>query len=118
MNFIVILFAHWIADFVLQNDEMAQGKSKSLIPLSKHIWRYVWSMGFMLIPIFMNYPVKYILSFIAINGISHFIIDYFTSRMSARLWKQKRVHDFFVCIGFDQFLHIAILYTSWVHLLN
>ena len=46
-----ILFIHWFADFVLQTDKQAKGKSKEWGPLLEHTFNYsvVWwflSMGY------------------------------------------------------------------------
>lgn len=48
-----------------------------------------------------------------INAIAHGTVDYVTSRVTSALWKKGDVHNFFVVIGFDQLLHVAILiYTA------
>jgi len=54
--------------------------------------------------------------FALLNGAIHFVVDYNTSRVTSRLWQEKRVHDFFVVVGFDQLLHsITLLGTAhWV----
>jgi hypothetical protein len=96
----LVLFLHFIADFVLQTDAMAKGKSSSNRWLGLHIMVYTAP--------FLVLGWKYAL----VNGASHFAIDWCTSRMTSRLWKAGRVHDFFVVIGFDQFLHVAILIAT------
>ena len=42
-------------------------------------------------------------------GAIHIIVDYFTSRLNKKLWVEKKVHWFFVSLGFDQFIHCATL---------
>lgn len=95
-----VLFTHFVADFMLQTDQMARGKSKSNKWLSLHILAYSAP--------FLIFGWQYALA----NGASHFAIDYCTSRLSSRMWQQQRTHDFFVVIGFDQFLHAAILIAT------
>lgn len=95
-----VLFTHFVADFMLQTDEMAKRKSTSNLWLANHIFCYSWPL--------LIFGWQYALA----NGVSHFAIDYCTSRLSSRMWKQQRVHDFFVVIGFDQFLHVAILIAT------
>jgi len=109
----LVLFSHWFADFVCQTDYQAQNKSKSMIALSSHISSYtvatiaVLTIGTMALG--TEVGLVDILMYSAINGVVHMFIDFFTSRVSSRLWARGKVHYFFVTIGFDQFLHVAIL---------
>lgn len=101
---LTILFLHFIADFICQSDWMAKNKSSSNKALALHILVYSAIMslvGF---------------KFALINGALHFIVDYVTSRITKKLWQQQRVHDFFVVIGFDQFLHASCLILTFVYL--
>lgn len=111
-----ILFVHWFADFVLQTDSQAKGKSKEWGPLLAHTLNYsvVWlllSMGYAGIT-----GCKEILFFAPITFFCHTITDYITSRENAKLWEKNKVHDFFVCIGFDQWLHYVQLFLTYWYL--
>lgn len=115
---LVILFAHWVADFVCQTDKMAKGKSKNMSDLMLHT--FVYSMA---ITLFVG--ITYILiepyphndmfwnRFFAFTFICHTITDYFTSRLNSKLWAKGDTHNFFVSIGFDQFLHYAQLFITY-----
>jgi len=92
-----LLFVHWVADFVFQSDTMAQRKSYSKKSLTFHV--LVYSIFFIIFG----------LVYAVINGLLHWIIDFFTSKASSYLYKQNRIHDFFVVVGFDQFLHACSL---------
>lgn len=109
----LVLFSHWFADFVCQTDYQAQNKSKSMIALSSHIASYTLATIAVLIAgtvaLDMDVGMVDILMYSVINGLVHMFIDFFTSRVSSRLWARGKVHYFFVTIGFDQFLHVAIL---------
>lgn len=103
-----ILVAHFIGDFVMQTDAMAKGKSTSNVVLFHHITWYIIPLIF--VSILLNISAIWVVA----NGAAHFVIDYFTSRRSSRLWSEGRVHDFFVTVGFDQLLHYATLFGSYV----
>jgi hypothetical protein len=96
-----ILLVHWFADFVLQTDQMAQNKSHSIKWLSIHVLVYT-------IPLLV-FGVKFAL----VNGGVHFIVDYFTSKISKRLYLKSDIHNFFVVVGLDQYLHTAFLIWSY-----
>ena len=120
---VTILIAHFIADFVMQSDEMAKGKSTCNIWLFLHVLVYIIVLYFSLRG-YAEYiqdtisPTGYIFGWAVLNGIAHFITDYFTSRWTSSLWKQGRTHDFFVVIGLDQCIHTITLFTTAYWLLQ
>lgn len=106
---LIILFIHWVADFILQTDKMALNKSKSNRWLLTHtlVYSLVWfAVG---ICIFDFYNV---LIFTLITFITHTLTDYVTSRITRRLYNVSK-HYFFVVIGFDQFLHYTQLLLTY-----
>jgi hypothetical protein len=124
MLILQILFAHWISDFVLQSGWMATNKSKNWLALGSHVVVYTASMGFLMLifgsivaaafsttisgAIMIITPLAFV-KWIALNGALHFITDAITSRITARLWKKNDMHNFFVVVGFDQFIHYSCL---------
>lgn len=117
----IIIIVHWIADFVLQTDKQAKGKSKKWSDLLSHTWNYSqiwWLVGTILIVINLFYPYfTYkpftLLFFFLITFVCHTITDYFTSRLNSKLWTEGKVHKFFVSVGFDQVLHYIQLFTTY-----
>lgn len=96
----LLLFMHFVADFILQSNWMAQNKSKNNWALFTHV--FIYSLPFILIS-----PL-----YAAINGLLHLLVDYNTSHLSSKLWANGKVHWFFVVIGFDQLLHaLCLLWT-------
>lgn len=111
--FLGLLATHFVADFVLQPDWIAKGKSSSLNILVTHILIYTVTF----IPIaFLHFHPSAALAFLFINALAHFLIDFVTSRITSTLYKAGDTHNFFVVIGFDQFLHVATLLTTAYYL--
>lgn len=117
----LLLFIHFVADFIMQSDWMAQNKSKKFYPLFIHvaIYSYIFFIGSIIIgSLFLQdsylqtLPVKSLI-FAGITFICHFLTDFVTSRINSYLWSKKEVHWFFVSIGFDQLLHYAQLFLTW-----
>ena len=119
-----ILFSHWVSDFVFQSSWMATNKSKNWLALSSHVLVYTLSMGLLMLTcgvivatffsntigaaIMVITPLAFV-KWIALNGVLHFITDAVTSRITAMLWKKNDMHNFFVVVGFDQFVHYSCL---------
>ncbi len=124
MGIILLIFVvHFLADFVFQSSKMATGKSKSLKWLSLHIAAY--GVVTILSAIFISVKLDsfyYGFSWWVANVALHFVVDFFTSKVTSRLWEQKNMRLFFVMIGFDQLLHniclLGTLYFLKVNALN
>ena len=106
---VIFVLAHTLADFCFQSHWMASNKSSNNIALGLHVAVYTWT----LLVIFVLYAGANIIPLVLLNGILHFGTDYYTSRWTSALWKQNRIHDFFVVIGLDQCIH----YLTWIGLL-
>jgi len=119
-----LLTVHFVADFVLQSDWMAQNKSKSNRALGLHVGVYTVAI------LVGSAPLAFILKgtdpipfsaavlWAAVNGVAHFATDYVTSRINSRLWAAKNVHWFFVGVGFDQLIHAWTLGLTMIWLLR
>jgi len=121
----LVLITHWFADFVLQTDKQAKGKSNNWRDLLAHTSTYssVWLLvscilfGLMSGGHTTNWYVLNSIMFTLITFISHTVTDYFTSRLNSRLWAKGDVHNFFVSVGFDQVLHYVQLFLTLMLLL-
>lgn len=120
---LTILIIHFLADFVFQSSQMATGKSKSVKWLSIHVGVYglVTLLSAFLISMKLD-SFYYGFSWWMANVALHFVVDFFTSKITSRLWEQKNMRLFFVMIGFDQLLHniclLGTLYFLKVNALN
>ena len=99
---IIIMGLHWIGDFLLQTRYMAVNKSTSNKTLLSHMIMYS-------LPLLLINPM-----FALVNGVLHGMVDYVTSRLSSKAYKENNMHMFFSIIGLDQFLHTVCLLVSYV----
>ena len=109
---VVILWAHFIGDFILQSDYHAVNKSKSNLALFEHVLWYSLPLCF------AGFVIPVSFAWLVSNMIMHAAVDYVTSRMTSQLWKEGKRHWFFVTIGADQSLHFTCLFSSYLWLTN
>lgn len=114
----IMLFGHWLADFVWQPDWMGKGKSKNFGILMHHGVRItVGALGTALIlAILFDGSVKGAVVWALVNGLAHVAIDAVTSRITGHFWAKEQTHNFFTTIGFDQFLHLALATVTLAYL--
>lgn len=111
----IILIVHWIADFILQTDEQAKNKSKSMGYLLSHTATYTLfvTMALTVYAIIFSVPLYIVALAGGITWVAHSITDYFTSRLVNKLYFKGDVHNMFVVIGADQILHYIQLFLTW-----
>lgn len=104
MEYLILIWLHFLSDFVLQSDKMALNKSSDFKYLSLHC--LVYSLPFVLIS----------WKFAFVNGVLHLIVDFFSSKYTAYLWREEKTHWFFAVIGFDQSIHLSclIITANWL----
>lgn len=116
---LLILIVHWFADFVMQSDKEAKGKSRNFKLLLSHVGTYTGVfVACMLVIARIAGPISasfwaFLIKFAFITFVSHLAIDYYTSRVHRVLYEQKKHHEFFTSIGFDQLLHYAQLFLTF-----
>ncbi len=121
----IILLAHFVADFLFQNNWMSRGKSNNILKLSVHIMMYTIILFLICTGlVFTNdeFTIKAAAEFAVISGLLHFAVDFFTSKITSYQHKNNMMGSddfpnlgFFTTIGFDQFLHTIML--LWVYTL-
>jgi hypothetical protein len=117
------LFVHWISDFVLQNEKMSLNKSTSNYWLGIHVTVYslttitLWAGLFWVTGLHQFVKIsQYVEAYLAIF-VMHFITDYITSRITGKYYKAKKIHEFFVTIGFDQWLHYVQIFAVFNYII-
>lgn len=119
IGLMIIIWGHWIGDFVMQLDRMALNKSKIKKALMEHIYWYSATLFVGSMVIFKG-DIVMVGLFSAINGILHYYTDYFTSRWTSKLRQQGKMGSdkfpnfgFFAVIGLDQAIHMTCLILTY-----
>ena len=113
---LLIALIHFIGDFIFQTDEMSRNKSTSIYWLSLHVLVYslITTMGWAAISLV---PVVLFKVFI-LTYITHWCTDFVTSKLTGYLYQKGDIHNFFVVIGIDQFIHLTTLMLTYNYLIN
>ena len=98
---LLLVWLHFVADFIMQSDRIAINKSSDNGILLTHVCLY--SM------FFLGFGFWFVLA----NLVLHFITDWCTSRVTKRLWLADQRHWFFVVIGLDQAIHMTCLFVTY-----
>lgn len=99
-NLLLIIWLHFIADFLLQSDETAQNKSEDMWVLTKHV--LVYSLPFLYFGFL----------YAGINAILHWCVDLFSSMLTKHFHERGKRREFFITIGADQAIHMTCLIVT------
>lgn len=127
-----IILIHYIADFVLQTEDMATRKSKEFGQLLMHTMVYssTWIIGAAILYckdcdaslVGKCVETGLVFKFVGITFVAHTITDYLTSRWTSKLFASKTYYTgipnfgAFSAIGLDQVLHYAQLFLTYYFL--
>lgn len=119
---LVILFAHFVGDFVVQPDKVATNKWRSNKALTIHValytltlFAFVWML---IIPTADFSTWCWYLYWAVFNGVCHWITDYVISKDRKTYWDEKDYRMYFIMVGFDQTAHYAVLAITYSILTN
>lgn len=101
-----LLLGHFVGDYALQSDQMAQTKGKSVAALSLHVFIYTITLGlFWWLGLELNHGREFLtlLTLIVLAGLYliHWTQDFLKSR-----WLNSSRQSYYA----DQALHIVVLY--------
>lgn len=102
-----ILVTHYLYDWVFQSRFIAENKSKRLDVLTLHV--LIYTVGLILLAVSSELTIAWAL----FNGAAHFIVDFFSSKLSAHYWSKGEHKKFWNTVGADQLIHYLILFGSY-----
>lgn len=118
--YLLLLIAHYIADYVFQSRWMGDNKSSDNSALTGHVFVYTYAMAvaslFILVPGNGHAATMWGL-FVLMTFISHWCTDYITSRETKRFWTStpQRAYATYNVMGFDQLVHqLTLGLTLWI----
>jgi len=107
LAFLLLLLAHFIADFMLQNTTMANKKLNSCAVFLRHC--LIYAIVIAIVVSFYGTLIQIVL-FSLLIALSHFIVDATRIMLQKRCSKpEKRELNMFII---DQFIHITILFVA------
>jgi len=118
-DILIILFLHFVSDFLLQSRKMGQKKSKSLFWLSLHVFIYTTFLfwGWVCFVGFDDYAIYTVFGIYYMIWISHFLTDFTTSQFTTYAYvksiekgisirkRDRWQYVFWAILGLDQFIH-------------
>jgi hypothetical protein len=97
---------------------MAKNKSTSWKWLAEHVKVYTIALFVITSPLIMQSSLRALCFFCLVNGAAHFYVDAITSRINSKLYKAQMIHEFFIGVGADQFIHAATLILTYTWILK
>ena len=115
-----LLTIHFIADFVLQDRHTAENKSKSIAVLIKHLLPYLFFLA-IFAWIFNKSMWFPILNCVA-HGVQDWVMWGYFYGLTLKLrkiefnseYKYWKDYYFYLTVGLDQFLHLALLLITFI----
>ena len=110
---IYILLIHFLADAGLQTHWQAMNKSISNIALLRHVGVYsgVWLLAS---PIYLGWEGAAVMA--SVTFVTHFIVDYITSRVSKQFFHVEDFHNGWVVVLGDQLIHYVQLFLTFSYI--
>lgn len=120
----LVLFSHWIADFILQKNTKKTIRDKKFITKLKKLikqtlphslmYSIITSLFIFISQIFnilneRNYLI--LVLFFLLNFLTHFITDTIVTLVNETYLKKNKRHAFVVSVGFDQLIHYMTLFV-------
>lgn len=112
---IFLFFTHWVADFVVQGDNVERGTAGNDY-IIEHCTKYAifFSAGAWLVWLaLMNTSFEEWLIFSVVNVGTHTLIDIFAIPIASAFFRKGNIRSGAISLALDQFLHSVVILTSF-----
>ena len=110
----IIFLLHVFAGFFLQSNRISKLKREKIRYLLEHVALY--TLVFMILsPILLGLTIFEGIIFSLINGVLHFVVDYFTGKLKHKLIDKSEV-NYNLTIVMDYTIHLVILVSTYFYL--
>ena len=108
----LILLMHVLGDVFLQGEKLRKNKAYTLSSLFLHTFIYT-SVFILCSPFLLGMSFKQALIYSLINGFTHLIVDFYFRKLKLG-YADFNQNKYRLVLFFDQFLHLIILYVSYM----
>lgn len=109
MSFNFVILAHFIGDFLAQNNYTSAKKGSDLKAMAFHVGLYFLGLCFLM----LISPSAFVLLYCVINAVLHYFVDSVTAPISLGLFQKEDKRKFFLMLGLDQTIHYLCLSISY-----
>jgi len=110
---IILILMHAVGDFFFQGKKMSKLKALKLPYLLEHTGIYTL-LFLVLSPLILGLTIIQALIFSLINGVLHFIIDYYTGKLKVKYYGVDE-SKYITTIGLDHTIHLILLIGSYMY---
>ena len=111
--FLTIFLMHMFAGFFLQSKRISKLKAEKIIYLFEHVGLYTL-VFVVLSPILLGLSYEEGLIYSLINGVLHFIVDFFTGKVKKKISGLDSKRTLIVLL--DYTLHLIILTATYIYI--
>jgi hypothetical protein len=120
--YFVLLFGHFLGDYVFQSRLQSLHKGHNLGALLLHVASYAGIMtaafwvGVVTMQVTMPFLLYSAIVFFVAVFATHFVVDFLATRVYNYLWTEHKYKAFFSVVGFEQLLHqyVLLIATIWL----
>lgn len=113
-SFFIIFILHIFGGFFLQSDRISKLKRENIYYLFQHVGMYTL-IFIVFSPVLLGLTFWQGLVYSLINGVLHFIVDFFTGKVKSRMIVKNEV-KYNLIVVLDYSLHLTLLFVTFIWL--